>query len=127
MRRRTTIAALTLASVVAFVIGAATSFLFLAARFATQVDNISDGLLVDRTMLLQHLRDGNSQFVEQYVEALAWNQVISVGRRQEQGETPSPRIREAIQYNCRRFAQQKAALDPKLVEQREYWCSQFPK
>jgi len=127
MSRRSTIVALTLASVLAFALGAATTFLFLVDRFATQVDKETDGLLIDRTMVLQSLRDGNTQFVEQHVESLAWNQVISVGRRKEQGEPPSAGVQEAIQYNCRHFSQQRAMLDPKLAEQRSYWCSLFSK
>ena len=125
MPRRSTIVLLTLASVVAFALGAATSFWFFAARIVAQVDNATDSLLVDRTMVLQYLRDGNTQFVEQHVESVAWNQVISVGHRKERGESPSPGVQEAIKYNCRHFSEQRAMLEPKLAEQRAYWCSLF--
>jgi hypothetical protein len=127
MPSRSTLATLTIAPILAFALGAAACFFLVTARFTSELDKLTDGLLIDRTVALQNLRDGNTRFVEQQIESLAWNQLITVGHRKERGELPSAAVQEAVQYNCRRFSTQKESLAPKVAEERAYWCGLLTK
>ena len=82
-----------------------------------------EGMLIDRTLVLRYLRQGDFKFAEGHVESIAWNQIISIGNGAARGEAPSANAKEAVAYHCERFEQEKQSLDKTLASQRAYWCN----
>jgi hypothetical protein len=101
-----------------FVLGMATSGWY----FYTWVTASTEDALIDRTLVLQYIREGDFKFAENRVESIAWNQIFSIGNRAARGQTPTVRASEAVAYHCDRFKKQQPVLDITLAKQRAYWC-----
>jgi hypothetical protein len=111
-----------LTAAVAFVAGAAVLWFVYLNRIEAQIRAAGDQLLLDRTMVLQFIREGHISHAESHLESTAWGRIVSVGNRVAQGEAAPPEVIPSIEYHCdhlRKFAEQR---DPKLIEQRSHWC-----
>lgn len=75
-----------------FVLGAAASGWY----FYTWVTSNTEDALIDRTLVLQYMRQGDVKFAESRVESIAWNQIISIGNRVARGQQPTVRASDAV-------------------------------
>lgn len=101
-----------------FVLGLATSGWY----FYTWMASITEDALIDRTLVLQYIRQGDVNFAENRVESISWNQIISIGNRVARGQAPTARASEAVAYHCNQFEKKRPVLEKMLAEQRAYWC-----
>lgn len=111
----------------AFIAGAGASFGYFFSKITRDIDTATESVLLEKTMVLQFLREGYKVDAEHQLDSISWNQMISLGHRIERGEPLPKVVRPAVDYHCEYFQAHKNGANAKLEEQRAYWCSVLQK
>ena len=73
----------------AFIAGAGASFGYFFSKITRDIDTATESILLEKTMVLQFVREGHKDDAEHQLDSISWNQMISLGHRVERG-TPVP-------------------------------------
>jgi len=112
---------------VAFLAGGITCYSYFFEKIIRQVDTSTEDLLLEKTMVLQFLREGHLSDADAQLESIAWNQMVSLGHRVEQGQSVPVRLRPAVEYNCNYFRAHEPTPYARPAELRSYWCALLQK